>query len=91
MTTLNTLLQQMDGMNTKDNVVVMAATNYPWQLDSAFLRRFSTTIGIQLPTMGDIYDLLSLRMTKHFAQGILDPEHALTYDEANKMCIRLPP
>lgn len=46
---VNALLQEMDGVVTRDKVSVLAATNYPWCLDSAILRRFTTRIMVGLP------------------------------------------
>lgn len=45
----NTLLQMMDGVELIDNVIVMGATNYPWEIDEAILRRFDCKIYISLP------------------------------------------
>jgi SpoVK/Ycf46/Vps4 family AAA+-type ATPase len=61
---VNTLLQMMDGINSKENVAVVAATNYPWDLDSAILRRFDTQILIDLPKKNDIAELLNIEMKK---------------------------
>jgi SpoVK/Ycf46/Vps4 family AAA+-type ATPase len=61
---VNTLLQMMDGINSKENVAVVAATNYPWNLDSAILRRFDTQILIDLPKKNDIRELLDIEMKK---------------------------
>ena len=47
---VTTLLQQMDGFVSKGaNVMVLAATNLPWELDSAILRRFAGRIMVDLP------------------------------------------
>lgn len=46
---VNALLQEMDGVVSRDKVSVLAATNYPWCLDSAILRRFPTRILVGLP------------------------------------------
>ena len=59
---VNTLLQMMDGVASYDNVVVMGATNYPWKLDDAILRRFDTKIYISLPNENDIKDLIKLNI-----------------------------
>jgi vacuolar protein-sorting-associated protein 4 len=43
---------QMDGMHTDDDarVLVLAATNTPWSLDEAAMRRFEQRIYVPLPT-----------------------------------------
>ncbi len=48
---LGQLLQMMDGLMSRpeDRVVVLAATNRPWVLDSALLRRFDKRIFVPLP------------------------------------------
>lgn len=51
-TTKNQILMEMDGVHTKGRnplVFVMAATNKPWNLDLAFLRRFQKRIYVPLP------------------------------------------
>lgn len=55
---LTTLLQKMDGMKSEDNVIIMAATNIPWELDPAFVRRFSASIFVDLPDFLSRADLL---------------------------------
>ncbi|GAM37123.1 vacuolar sorting ATPase [Talaromyces pinophilus] len=43
-------LVQMDGMNQDNSgVVVIAATNLPWKLDPAFIRRFQKRVEVNLP------------------------------------------
>lgn len=55
---ITTLLQQMGGFQNKDKVSVIAATNFPWKLDSAFRRRFSAFVFIDLPDVMDRFDFL---------------------------------
>ena len=45
------LLKQMEGVETQDStdVFILCATNCPWELDTAFLRRFEKRIYIPLP------------------------------------------
>jgi SpoVK/Ycf46/Vps4 family AAA+-type ATPase len=59
---VNTLLQMMDGISSKPNVAIVAATNYPWNLDAAILRRFDTQILIDVPTENDIQQLMDMKM-----------------------------
>lgn len=62
--TLNPLLQEMDGVDSADNVVVIAATNYPWQLDAAFLRRFTSRVLVDLPTEADIKRYIESKVSR---------------------------
>ena len=54
----NTLLQMMDGFTSLPNVIVMAATNYPWQLDDAVLSRFQEKIYVRLPDLPTTTELV---------------------------------
>lgn len=51
--TLNQLLTEMDGFNADDNVVILAATNWPESLDPALLRpgRFDRRVPVELPDL----------------------------------------
>ena len=62
---VNTLLQMMDGINSKENVAIIGATNYPWDLDSAILRRFDTQILIGLPNRQDMKKLLEYEINRY--------------------------
>jgi hypothetical protein len=55
---VNTILQMMDGVQSFKNVGVIAATNYPWKLDAAILRRFNSQIKIPIPKLEDNHELL---------------------------------
>lgn len=49
---VNTFLTELDGMTGKDDdsfVLVMAATNRPWDLDEAMLSRFEKNVLVPLP------------------------------------------
>jgi len=51
--TLNALLVEMDGFDTQEGVIIIAATNRPDVLDQALLRpgRFDRQIVVELPTL----------------------------------------
>ncbi|MCJ7802066.1 MAG: AAA family ATPase, partial [Candidatus Marinimicrobia bacterium] len=61
---VNTLLQMMDGVQSASNVAVVAATNYPWNLDGAILRRFDTQVLINLSPENDIKQLLNMEINR---------------------------
>ena len=64
---VTTLLQQLDGFpKPPEHVMTLAATNYPWQLDNAFLRRFSGKVFIDLPEFSDRADLFVSLIYKKF-------------------------
>jgi cell division protease FtsH len=60
--TLNQLLVEMDGMNTADNVVVIAASNLLEKLDPALLRpgRFDRQIFVSPPDVSGREDILTV-------------------------------
>jgi len=78
---VNTLLQMMDGVNKYDNVIVMAATNYPWSLDDAVMRRFDTKVFVSLPEEEDIKNLIKLECYSYI-QKALEPVKPSNYGEA---------
>lgn len=60
--TLNQLLVEMDGMETDDRVIIMAATNRPDVLDPALLRpgRFDRRVVLDLPDINDREEILKI-------------------------------
>ena len=56
------LLKQMEGSETQDesNLFVLGATNCPWELDTAFMRRFEKRIYIPLPDKQTRRELFSI-------------------------------
>ncbi|BFR92796.1 ATP-dependent zinc metalloprotease FtsH [endosymbiont of Pachyrhynchus infernalis] len=66
--TLNQILVEMDGFNTKDNIVVIAATNRLDILDPALLRsgRFDRQILIDLPDIKGREEILRIHTKKIF-------------------------
>ena len=66
----NTLLQTMDGMQSVDNVIVMGATNYPWNIDNAVLRRFGQKIYVPLPDEENIVEMLQQNINQRVLHGL---------------------
>jgi cell division protease FtsH len=64
--TLNSLLVEMDGFDSREGVIIMAATNRPDVLDSALLRpgRFDRQIVIDLPDLNGREDILKVHAKK---------------------------
>ncbi|PJD93499.1 MAG: cell division protein FtsH [Parachlamydia sp.] len=64
--TLNQLLVEMDGFDTNDGVILMAATNRPDVLDKALLRpgRFDRRVMINLPDIKGRFDILKVHAKK---------------------------
>jgi SpoVK/Ycf46/Vps4 family AAA+-type ATPase len=96
---VNTLLQMMDGINSKENVAVIGATNYPWDLDSAILRRFDTQILIGLPEREDKKKLLDYEVNRYLdlklkistvcdKKTVTDASEQLNNDNAEKCGIQ---
>lgn len=49
------ILQQMDGLGKDmEQILVLAATNLPWALDPAVLRRFQRRVYIPLPGSSNV-------------------------------------
>jgi cell division protease FtsH len=64
--TLNQLLVEMDGFDTSDGVILMAATNRPDVLDKALLRpgRFDRRVIIGLPDIKGRFEILKVHAKK---------------------------
>lgn len=64
--TLNQLLVEMDGFNTNDGVIIIAATNRPDILDTALLRpgRFDRTVYVGLPDINAREAVLKIHSRK---------------------------
>ncbi|MFZ0566095.1 MAG: ATP-dependent zinc metalloprotease FtsH [Chlamydiales bacterium] len=64
--TLNQLLVEMDGFDTNEGVILMAATNRPDVLDKALLRpgRFDRRVVIGLPDIKGRYEILKVHARK---------------------------
>ena len=64
--TLNQLLVEMDGFNTKEGVILMAATNRPDILDKALLRpgRFDRCVTLELPDVKGRFEIFKVHARK---------------------------
>ena len=64
--TLNQLLVEMDGFDTNEGVILIAATNRPDVLDKALLRpgRFDRRIIIDLPDIKGRFEILKVHARK---------------------------
>jgi SpoVK/Ycf46/Vps4 family AAA+-type ATPase len=62
---VNALLQMLDGVESPKNVVVIAATNLLSSLDDAFKRRFSYKILVSMPKEDDVVLQLHSLLTAH--------------------------
>jgi len=69
---LTTLLQEMDGFKSHPNVIVLAATNRPWDLDSAFLRRFSASVLVDLEDFEGRVSLIADQVFDRFQKKDMD-------------------
>lgn len=79
-TSVNTLLQVMDGFGAVKNAITVGATNYPWKLDSAVLRRFTYLVPVALPTAADITEMVDIEFFKYFS-----PKSRMSYDKLMEM------
>ena len=64
--TLNQLLVEMDGFDTNEGVILMAATNRPDVLDKALLRpgRFDRNVILDLPDIKGRFEILKVHARK---------------------------
>ncbi|MES1909137.1 MAG: hypothetical protein MHM6MM_001935 [Cercozoa sp. M6MM] len=64
--TLNQLLTCLDGFEGRENVVIVAATNFPESLDKALTRpgRFDKKVAVPLPTRAGRRDILQIYANK---------------------------
>ena len=71
--TLNALLVEMDGFDTQEGVIIIAATNRPDVLDPALLRpgRFDRQITVNLPDVKGREEILRVHAKKvKLAEGV---------------------
>ena len=92
--TLNQLLAEMDGFETTEGIVVLAATNRPDILDAALLRagRFDRQIVIPLPTAAERLAILRVHARRQEARGRCRPRpHRPRHPRHERCRSRQPP
>jgi len=64
--TLNALLVEMDGFETEEGIIIIAATNRPDVLDPALMRpgRFDRQVFIDLPNLGGREEILKIHVKR---------------------------
>lgn len=71
--TLNQILVEMDGLEARENVIVLAATNRPDVLDPAILRpgRFDRTVVVNMPDYSGRKEIIAVHAkNKKFEEGV---------------------
>ena len=72
------LLRLDDIQKSTSKITVLAATNFPWQLDAAFLRRFEQRVLISLPKVDVIEKMLKLKLSDVKVSPSLDYQKIAT-------------
>lgn len=85
------LLIQMDGLlrDTKDQVFLLGASNLPWDLDSAMLRRLEKRVLVNLPTVEARELMFRTNLPEPFAEGLDYAKLASLTEEWSGSDIRL--
>ena len=76
---VNALLQVMDGLGSNPNVSTIAATNYPWKIESAIKRRFSNEIFVDLAGWEEMVELMQMAIFSTYYD--IDPTKKKNYHE----------
>lgn len=76
---INQFLREWDGMSTDMNAFIMVATNRPFDLDEASLRRLPRRLLVDLPVEKDREAILRI----HLKDELIDPEVAIPGLAAN--------
>lgn len=82
-TTVNPLLEAIDGISSSRNVILIGATNYPWNLDKALLDRFSKKFYVSLPTATEVEQLLNQKINNMIRKSL----EKYTYTTGKKLPI----
>lgn len=68
--TVATLLQMLDGFSSNKGLLLIAATNVPYNLDTAILSRVHAQIEVPLPSYDIIYPILKRKIGKFVAEDV---------------------
>ncbi|VDL64579.1 unnamed protein product [Nippostrongylus brasiliensis] len=79
------LLVQMQRLQSSSNLVLVCATNCPWDLDPAFMRRFEKKIYIGLPDLDARLTMLRRRLQAHLTDSELEVRPALSSSDVEKV------
>ena len=85
---INQLLAEMDGFQSNEGVIVVAATNHPDNLDEALRRpgRFDRTVQVRLPDLEDRTKILEFYASKLTAKS-----DEIDYNQLARLTTRLSP
>ncbi|XP_002739185.1 vacuolar protein sorting-associated protein 4-like [Saccoglossus kowalevskii] len=80
------LMKQMEGADntdSADNLFLLCATNCPWELDTAFLRRFQKRIYVPLPDREARISLMKIHAVSNNIETLADADWDLLADETD--------
>jgi cell division protease FtsH len=85
---INQLLAEMDGFQSNEGVIVVAATNHPDNLDEALRRpgRFDRTVQVRLPDLEDRTKILEF-----YASKLTSKSDEIDYNQLARLTTRLSP
>ena len=79
--TLNELLIQMEGLKMNKNIFIVAATNRPFDIDDAILRRFPKAVYIPLPNLKARKNMFKLFLKNNEYDKSIDFDKLAMYTE----------
>jgi cell division protease FtsH len=85
---INQLLAEMDGFDSNEGVIIVAATNHPDNLDEALRRpgRFDRTVQVRLPDRED-----RAKIFRFYAQRLKSKSADIDYDQLARLTTGLSP
>ncbi|SAK46439.1 ATP-dependent metalloprotease FtsH [Caballeronia hypogeia] len=85
---INQLLAEMDGFESNEGVIIVAATNHPDNLDEALRRpgRFDRTVAVRLPSLDDRAEIL-----RFYAANLTTKSADIDFDQLARLTTGLSP